>query len=104
MTVLILFFRGELRERFLQDREVEDRIVAESSRTARRFQYFSVYVIRNHCDCSSFFRQRNCANKIRSTLVSRLISQFAKKFFNPLLICRFQSRISRGLNPGSTPK
>ncbi len=77
MAALIFFFRGKLRKCFLEGREVEHRIVAKSTRSARRLQDFSVNAIRYDGYRSSAFRHRDGANEIRNTLGSCFVAQLA---------------------------
>ena len=102
MAALIFFFRGKLRECFLERREIEHGIVAESSRSARRLEDFSVNAIRDDGHGASACRQRDRANEISNALGSCLTSHLAQELFNPLRIRRLRPGISCGMNPGST--
>src|SRR6266849_3284757 len=98
MATQIFFFSGKLRKSFLKSREVEHRIVAESARSTRCLQDFSVNTIRDDRHGSSAFRQSDRANEIRHTLGSCFVSHLAQQFFNPLRICRLRPSVSRGMN------
>src|SRR5207253_9827653 len=104
LAALIFAYGGELRKCFLESWEVGPRIIAKSARSTWCLQDFSVHTTRDDGHGSSAFRQCNRANKICSTLESRLAAHLVQQFFNPLRICRLQPGVPCGMHSGRTPE
>ena len=80
MAVLVLFFRGELRKRFLQRRKVENGIVPKTSRTARSFQNLTVHAVGDNRHGSSTLHEGDGANKIGAAFLSSFSSELSQEF------------------------
>lgn len=104
MAVLILLCGGKFRKCFSEGTEAKYRIVAETARSPRNLEYFSVDTIRDDRQGTSAFRERNSANEMRGALSALHDAHFTEKFFDSVRIRRLRSGVSRRMNPGRAAK
>src|SRR5215467_1980929 len=100
VTVQVLLLARKFREGFAQGREVEDRVVAESARSARRFKNFAVHAICNHCYCASLFRDREHADEVGRALFLALSLKRAQEPGDIFLRRRAFAGIARRAHAG----
>jgi len=69
MAMEIFFGAGKFGKRFLQSREVENRIVAKAAGPSGRLENKSIHAIADDGERITFSRYRQYANKVRCPLV-----------------------------------
>ena len=99
MTVLVFLFGGYFRERLLQFRNIENRVISKTIIAAGSLQDLSIDATANNCDRVPSPSNRYRTNKVRPPLVRSLVLKFREQFRDSIRARRVWTCVSRGMHP-----
>src|ERR1700739_3768915 len=98
MAMEILKGAGKFSERFLQSREVKDRVVTKAAGPSGRLENKSIHAIADDGNYISFPRHRQYANKARRPRFIPLSRQCSKEFCDVWRVRGRRARVARGMH------